>query len=100
MAGGRQTGGRREAGGRQTGGRREECPYMSEVCTVARMVAKVTYMCEVCTVARMVAKVASRDLPPLLRITSSILATFPIFYGICMEEHTCKAKLPHINGKW
>ena len=24
-------------------------------------------------------------------------ATFSIFYGICMDEHTCEAKLPHIN---
>ena len=23
---------------------------------------------------------------------------FPIFYGICMVEHTCDARLPHING--
>ena len=42
-----------------------------------------------------------RPLPanPLGRITSSMGATFPIFYGICMKEHTCEAKLPHINGK-
>ena len=25
-------------------------------------------------------------------------ATSPIFNGICMEEHTCEAKLTHING--
>ena len=23
---------------------------------------------------------------------------FPIFYSSCMEEHTCGARLPHING--
>ena len=26
-------------------------------------------------------------------------ATFPIFYGTCMEENTCEAKLSHINEK-
>ena len=35
---------------------------------------------------------------PLRRITSSIETTFPIFYGIRMEERTCEAKLPPING--
>ena len=34
---------------------------------------------------------------PLLRISSSVLATFTIFYGIFMEEYTCEARLPHIN---
>ena len=34
---------------------------------------------------------------PLLRITSSVWATFQIFYGICMEENTCEAKLPDIK---
>ena len=34
----------------------------------------------------------------VFRIPSSIWATFPIFYGICMQEHTCEAKLPHIKG--
>ena len=32
------------------------------------------------------------------RVRRTIWATFPIFYGICMQEHTYEAKLPHING--
>ena len=35
----------------------------------------------------------------MCRVTSSIWATFPIFYGIYMEERTCEAKRPHINRK-
>ena len=26
------------------------------------------------------------------------LPTCPIFYGVCMREHTCEAGLPHITG--
>ena len=32
-------------------------------------------------------------------MTQPIWATFPIFYGICVEGHTCEAELPHINEK-
>ena len=35
---------------------------------------------------------------PLFRKPSSTWASFPILYGICMEEHACEAMLPHING--
>ena len=35
---------------------------------------------------------------PLFRTTSSMRATFPIFYGSGMEENTREAGLPHING--
>ena len=30
---------------------------------------------------------ASRGVPPLVRTTSSVLTTFPIFYAICMKNH-------------
>ena len=33
------------------------------------------------------------------RTTSSVSTTFPIFYAICIGEHTCDLKLPHINSK-
>ena len=29
---------------------------------------------------------------------TSVWATISICYGVCMEEHTCKANSPHING--
>ena len=44
---------------------------------------------------RLVRHGCSDTYSPLIRILSS---TFPIFYGICMEAHTCEANLPHING--
>ena len=37
-------------------------------------------------------------LPPVNSRNFFSWATFPIFYGICMEEHTCEARLPHVNG--
>ena len=36
---------------------------------------------------------------PLIRIASSVSATFPMFYGICTEEHTCEAILPQYKRK-
>ena len=42
--------------------------------------------------------VRAQTCSPLSRITLSMWATFPIFYGICMEEHTCEARLPHTSG--
>ena len=34
---------------------------------------------------------------PLLGTTSSVRASFPIFYGICMGEHTCQTRPSLIN---
>ena len=33
----------------------------------------------------------------LFRVTSTVLTTFPIFYGTFMEERACNLKLPHNN---
>ena len=35
---------------------------------------------------------------PSFRMTSAIWATFTMFYGIRMEEHTRRARMPHVNG--
>ena len=34
----------------------------------------------------------------IMSVETGSCATFPICHGICMEEHTCEARLPHING--
>ena len=35
---------------------------------------------------------------PIVHTTPPAWATFSMFYGTCMEEQTCEAKLPHMNG--
>ena len=44
-------------------------------------------------------KVVGAHIADMACTASSVWATFSTFYGICMEEHTCEARLPHINGK-
>ena len=36
----------------------------------------------------LVGDAAEGDLRTIIYMTSSVWATFPIFYGTCMEEHT------------